>query len=161
MPEEFLLSGALTVELMEAVFAKGALFRLTVKGSSMNPFIRDGDIITISPVSRSPASLGKPAACLFPVNKKLLVHRLVARKGRHYLIKGDNTSGPDCLIDKEHIIGCVTSIERENKTTLFGLGPERLIIAFLSRNGLLPLLFSLWRSIPKSLRKIIKCAISL
>lgn len=46
------LSGKNLAELIQAVIAKGNPFRLKVKGFSMSPFIKDGDTITISPLSR-------------------------------------------------------------------------------------------------------------
>lgn len=157
--QEFSLSGAVTIELIQAVFAKNALFCFKVKGFSMSPFIQDGDIVMLSPASRSAISLGKPAACVCPVHKRLVIHRVIGRKGNHYLIKGDNVPEADCLMDKKYILGCVTAIERENKSIFFSLGPERLVIAFLSRKGLLPLIFSFWRLMPKSLSRLIKCRI--
>lgn len=157
--QEFYISDAVTIELIQAAFAKGALFRFKVKGFSMSPFLQDEDIVTLSPLWRSAVGLGKPVACVCPAHKKLVVHRIVARKKNRYLIKGDNCCQPDGLADKEDILGCVISIERKNKTIFFSLGPERIIIAFLSRNGLLPVVFSFWRLIPKPLRRFIKCRI--
>jgi hypothetical protein len=161
--QEFSLSVALTIELMQAAFSKGASFRFQVKGFSMAPFINDSDIVTLSPHFLSPARLGKPVACVSPVHKRLVVvvHRIVARKGNHYLIKGDSCSEPDFLVGKEDILGCVTSVERQNRTISFSLGFERIAIAFLSRNGLLPLVYSVWQKIPKPIRGFIKCRIHL
>jgi hypothetical protein len=159
--QDFSVSGALAIELMQAAFSKGAHFRLQVKGFSMAPFINDSDIITLSPLCLSPAGLGKPVACIISVDKRLVVHRIVGRKRNRYLIKGDNCSTPDCLILNQDILGSVTSLQRQNKNISFGLGFERIAIAFLSRNGLLPLVYSLWGKIPKPLRIFIKCRIHL
>ena len=159
--QEFFLSGAVTIELIQAAFAKDVFFRFKAKGFSMSPFIRDNDIITLSPVSLSPIGLGKAVACVCPMHKKLLVHRIVGRRGNHYLIKGDNVPNPDCLVDKGRILGCVTAIERKNKTFLFGLGPERIIIVFLSRIVLFSFASSLWRITPEFLRRFIKCRVPL
>lgn len=158
---ELYLTGAVTIELIEAVFAKNALFRFKAKGFSMSPFIRNGDIITLSPVSLLPISLGKPVACVCPVRERLLVHRIVGRKGQRYLIKGDNILKPDCLVDKESILGCVTAIERKGRPIFLGLGPERVIIVLLSRMGLLRLALVLWGKAPKFFRRFIKCRILL
>jgi hypothetical protein len=158
---ELYLTGAVIIELIEAVFAKNALFRFKAKGFSMSPFIRDGDIITLSPASLSPISLGKPVACVCPVRERLLVHRIVGRKGNYYVIKGDNASRPDCAVDKKRILGCVTAIERKGRPIFLGLGPERVIISFLSRIGVLYFVFFLWRISPGSFRRFIKCRILL
>lgn len=154
--QELFLSNAVTAGLIKAVFAKKALFRFKVKGFSMFPFIQDGDVITLSPVSYSPIGLGKSVACVCPVTKRLIVHRIVGKKKGRYLVKGDNIPKADGLIDKEHILGYVTAIERKNKNIFFSLGRERLLIAFLNRTGLMLLIFSLCRLLPGSLRRFIK-----
>lgn len=155
--QEFSLSSRLTVELMQAVFSKGACFRFQVKGFSMLPFIWDNDIVTLSPFCFSADDIGKSVACVCPVGERLIVHRIVARNGDHYLIKGDNCSGVDYFIDKKNILGYVTAIERNHKSVLFGLGPERKVIAFLSRKGMFSLVLFIWRFVPKFLRRFIKC----
>ncbi len=153
--EEFFLSNSRMIELMQAVFSKKASFRFRAKGFSMAPFIYDNDVVTISPVLYAPIKLGKPVAYVYLNQKKLAVHRIIKIIGNDCLIKGDNCPLPGCLVPKEDILGCVTNIERKNKNTHFSLGPERVVIAFLSRIGLLPL----WQIIPESLRKMIKCRI--
>ncbi len=155
--QEFSFTGEVRIELIRAVFAKGALFRFTAKGFSMSPFIQDNDVLTLSPLCRSSISIGKAVACACPDQNKLVVHRVIGKKGNHYLIKGDNLPQPDCLMNKEHILGCVTAIKRNNKTVFLGLGLERVIIAFLSRSGILQLILWLLRLIiPKPLRKLIR-----
>jgi len=153
------LSETLTVELMQAVFNKGACFRFQVKGFSMTPFIMDSDIVTLSPASFSVAGLGMAVAYLCPVHKGLVLHRIVAKKGDAYLAKGDNCFQADYLMHQEDILGYVTAIERKDKNIFFSLGPERVIIAFLSRSKLLFFASSVWGLIPKFLREFIKCRI--
>jgi hypothetical protein len=155
--QEFPVSGAVTIELIQAAFAKGALFRFKVKGFSMSPFLQDEDIVTLSPLLRSGINLGIPVAIVCPKHHRLLIHRIVVKKGNQYLIKGDNCPEPDGFVDKEDMLGCVVRIERKNKTVSFGLGPERALIAFLSRNRLLPAILFFLRLIPKSLRRFIRC----
>ena len=43
------LSGEALIELMRAVLARGLPFRFAARGFSMAPFIRDGDVISVSP----------------------------------------------------------------------------------------------------------------
>lgn len=157
--QEFPFSAEETVELMQAVFAKDALFRVKVKGTSMCPFVKDQDIVTLSPLRRSAAGFGKLVACVCPTNKKFFIHRVVAKKGSYYLVKGDNCKKPDCFVEEKDIVGCVIHIERENKRVSFSLGPERIMIAVLSRVGLLPGIFFFWNLIPKILRSFIRCRI--
>jgi hypothetical protein len=151
------LPEALTIELMRAVFNKGACFRFQVKGFSMTPFIMDNDIVTLSPAFLPVAGLGMPVAYLCPVHKSLVLHRIVAKKGNAYLAKGDNCFQADYLMHKEDILGYVTAIERKDKKIFFSLGPERVIIAFLSRSGFLSFASFIWQLMPKFLREFIKC----
>ena len=45
--------GEVLPELVKDILGKGVECRLQVKGYSMSPFIKDGDMMTISPVSDS------------------------------------------------------------------------------------------------------------
>ncbi|NQU17887.1 MAG: S24/S26 family peptidase [Candidatus Saganbacteria bacterium] len=141
------------IELMQAVFDKGLPFRFQAKGGSMSPFIKDSDILTLARFSGD-YSIGDVAAFVRPEGKKLVVHRIVAKKNNAYLIKGDNGFGQDSLIPKENILGRVIKVDRGTKNISFGLGPEKHLIAFLSRTNLLPVLFFLPRMSLSLLRKI-------
>ena len=136
--EEALFFNTALAELIEAEVSRGTEFRLTVKGCSMVPFIKDKDIVTISAFPRGQFyGFGKSVAFFYPGRKMLGIHRIIGRQGSRYLIKGDNSPQPDGLIPKENIIGYVTKVKRSHKNVLLGLGPERFMIAFLSRIGLL------------------------
>jgi signal peptidase I len=132
------LSGQALLDLTQTVLAKGAQFRFCAKGLSMYPFIKNGDLITISPLSDAPLSPGDIVAFVSSVTGKLVVHRVIRRMGGFFSIKGDNNGAGDGeTVPKAKILGCVTKVERNGKEVLFGFGPERLMIAFLSRNTLL------------------------
>jgi hypothetical protein len=122
----------------------------------MSPFIKDGDVVTVAPLSVSPSIFGRPVAFLRPEKKKLVIHRIVAKRGHGYFIKGDSSTKMDGLVTEENILGCVTRIERDMRTPRLGLGPERFLIALLSRRGWLePISFG-WRLIPLRIRGFIK-----
>ena len=143
--DEFLLSSLALTELARATLAKNACFRLKVKGFSMSPFIKNNDVVTISPLRNSSTNFGQAAAFVNPQTDKLIIHRVVGEANGFYLIKGDRVFNPDGLIPKENILGRVAKIERNNKNIYFGLGFERVIVAFLSRIRLLNLVFYIWR----------------
>jgi hypothetical protein len=86
----------------------------------------------------------------------MMVHRVVAIRNNNYLTKGDSCFEPDGLTRAADILGCVVRIERNNRNVSFGLGLERIGIAFLSKNGLLRIILSLSQLTPKSLKKLIK-----
>lgn len=122
------LSGKATGELLQAVLDKGVPFRFRAKGFSMSPFIKDNDIITVSPLSTSSFQRGEVAAFIHPETKKLYVHRIIEKKGDSYLVKGDNSLETDGFIPHKNIIGCVTCVERKGKKVHLGLGPEKVLI---------------------------------
>jgi len=120
----------------------------------MFPFIRDGDIITVSPLYGNMPRIGDVLAFAHPETGKLLVHRIVGITGNFFLPKGDNTFYIDGFVPKEGIFGCVTNVERGGKARLLGFGPERFLIAFLSRMDILrPLLSWIWRHIRPVVRR--------
>jgi hypothetical protein len=127
---------------MRAVIAKGCSFRFQARGWSMTPFIKDGDVITISPFMEKKPRFGEVLATVRPGSENLVVHRLVGRQGKAWLILGDNTpEDATDMVASENLIGRVARIERNGKNVWLGLGPERAWIALFSRKGfLLPVL---------------------
>jgi len=131
------LSGRALLELLRAVLDKGVPCRFRAPGFSMSPFIRDGDVITVSRLSGCSLCSGRVVAFVHTGTGKLIVHRVVGKEDGRYLIKGDNSPHADGLVPRKNILGYVSKVERGGKRILLGLGPERLLIAFLSRRGLL------------------------
>ena len=143
---ELQLSGPDLIELLRAVLDKGAPFRFRAKGFSMSPFIKDDDVITVSPLTDDSTRYGDVVAFIRPEMKKLVIHRVVGKKGEYFHIKGDNITYTDELIPVANILGRVIRVERNGKEVFFGLGPERFLIAFLNRRGLLfPLFYPIWQ----------------
>lgn len=130
------MSGNAFAELMGAVLEKNVPFRFTASGSSMAPFIRDGDILTVSPLSL-PLCRGDVVPFVNPAGNQLMVHRIVGISREGYLIKGDNNSVPDGRIPVAVIIGRVVRVEHGGRSVRLGLGPERFLIAWLSQCCLL------------------------
>jgi SOS-response transcriptional repressor LexA len=133
-------------EVVKAVLAKGAVCRFQAKGHSMSPFIKDGDVVTISPMSNASPGFGDVIAFIHPRTEKLVIHRAVRKIGDACVVKGENAFEPDGVIERKNIIGIITKVERKGRRVFFGLGPERFLIALLTRkNLLLPILIPLWR----------------
>jgi hypothetical protein len=133
-------------ELVKDILGKGVECRLQVKGYSMSPFIKDSDVVTISPISDSLPGFGDVIAFIHPKTDKLIIHRVVWEIGDACIVKGENAAEPDGLIERKHMIGIITGVERKGRKVLFGLGPERFLIALLTRtNLLLPILRPVWR----------------
>ena len=148
------MSGSVLVELLQAVLEKGAQFRFRAKGASMCPFIKDGDVVTISPFAISSPCVGDVVAFVRPDTQKLVIHRVVGKRGHTFLIKGDNIHVADETVPCANILGRVTKLERDGRKVYLGLGLERFLIAFLTRQRLLYLLLlALWRFIRPIIRR--------
>ncbi|MBD3413771.1 MAG: hypothetical protein GF421_04970 [Candidatus Aminicenantes bacterium] len=130
------LEGDSLKALLKDVLKKGKKFRFQSKGFSMNPFIRNEDVLTLAPLSEEQAEVGDVVACAHPGSGKLIVHRIVRKKGRFYVIKGDNALKSDGQIPTKSIYGRVIKIERKGKRITFSLGPEKQAVALVSRDML-------------------------
>lgn len=159
--DEVSFSSDSLIELIKSTLAKNSSFKFKVTGFSMTPFIKDNDIVTISLLSTNATAFGKAVAFIHSDTKKLVIHRIVGENNGCFIIKGDSVPEIDDLVPKENILGCVNKIERNARSIYLGLGPERLIIAFLSKNRLLPFLYCYRRVIPFFIRRFIKCRILL
>lgn len=146
------LSRADLAQLMQAVLDRNMPFRFRAGGFSMAPFIKDGDVLTVSPWPDSPPGLGDVAAFLYPAGGMLAVHRIVAQTKSGYRLKGDGTDAADGLIPRSHMVGIVRKVERNGRGILLGLGPEKILIALLSGSGLLVLLLRPFRLLSQALR---------
>jgi len=66
--------------LMQAVLSQGQKFRFVVKGFSMMPFIRDGDVITVVPKHEHNYAVGDVIAFINSLSRHLIIHRVIAKK---------------------------------------------------------------------------------
>ena len=153
-PSSVFITHQLLSELLSNVLAKGSCCRFQSKGQSMSPFIKDGDMVTISPLMNSSISFGSIVAFICPKTRKLVIHRVVGKNGNHYLTKGDNAIEADNLVPRENIVGFVSRIERNCNELFLGLGIERLAIALLSRSKLLFFLLGSCRQMLRSIRNL-------
>ncbi len=139
------LSGEALQDFLQTVLAKGAAFRFRARGASMNPFIRDGDVVTLSPWEGDFLSSGDVVAFCHPETGRLVIHRIVRKKSQGFLLRGDSCLKSDGLVQASGIFGRVTKVERSGRVLRLGLGPEAQLLALLARCNLLQLLVS-WTS---------------
>jgi hypothetical protein len=151
--EQLSLSSQQLEKLMRGVLGKGASFRFQGKGFSMSPFIKDGDVLTIAPLQGSAPGFGDVVVFMHPDTGKLIIHRIIGKKADSFLTKGDNAPEGDGLISRAAILGRVSKVERDGKKPFLGIGPDRFIIAFVIRTGLLPLLWPGWRFVRFFMRR--------
>ena len=152
--EELSLSGPAFTQLVQATLRGGTAIKFPARGFSMSPFIRNGDIITISPLTNKSITRGDIVAFVCPITDKFVVHRVVERNGRgEVCIAGDNLPKLDTTISEKRILGRVTNVERKGKKIILGLGLERSLIATLTRHGLI---YSFFLPIMRCLRSFFK-----
>jgi len=132
------ISGEELAGLMRVVLEKKADFRFKAKGHSMSPFIKNLDIVTISPLftNKGPYA-GDVVAASFFERKSIMVHRIIAEKQGKFIIKGDNNQSTDGVFEQDQIIGLVSCVERNDRKIWFGQGFFGKIIAIFSKSGLL------------------------
>jgi ribosomal protein S18 acetylase RimI-like enzyme len=134
---ELCLSNLGQLELLLAMVERGVPLRTTARGFSMQPFICDKDVLTISPVKDMQLSLGDVVAFTQPNNGRLAIHRIIGQTGDGWLIRGDNCPEPDGMVTTEKIIGRVSRVERQGREAHLGIGKIRTLIAILNRGNFL------------------------
>ena len=124
-------------DLLMSVVARGVPFRFRAMGMSMWPFIRGGDILTVSPLADVPIHLGDVVAIMHPGSDRLAIHRVVTHVSDGWLVRGDNNPEADGLVTRERVIGRVIRVERDGREIHFSLGAEASVIAWLVRHNVL------------------------
>lgn len=113
---------------------------LLVRGSSMQPWVRPGDIALIRRTGIDDVRCGD--VVLFQRENRLFVHRLVEKRGTlrqaEFLAKGDAHPAPDGVINDQLILGRVICVYRGKKR--IDLDSPRqlalgLVVSQLSRNS--------------------------
>lgn len=102
---------------------KNITFKAT--GNSMLPFIKDGDVITISPYIGNKPEIGDIVAYIDSKTKDLIVHRIMRLSGNRFIAKGDNCLHNDEPQFKVDILGYASNIHQ-------GLVLLKKIVTFLS-----------------------------
>jgi len=134
---ELVLSGSDLHDLICDVLSKEMPFRFKARGSSMSPFIKDGDVLTICPKRRKFFIKGTVVAYNHRKQNKIVIHRIIGKINDTTELKGDNTVGDADVVNENDILGYVSKVERSGRKTHIGLGPGRILISFLSRRDLL------------------------
>jgi len=140
--------------LLRGILGKGSSARFRAKGFSMSPFIKDSDVVTVSPCSPAGLHSGDIAACTCGASSRLVIHRIVGKRGEMFLVKGDNLAGSDGLFHGSQMLGRITRVERNGRNMRIGLGAERRLIALFSRFHILPLLITPARILFRARKKI-------
>lgn len=109
------LSGIEFQSLTRQILQSGHGVRFQARGQSMQPFIRDGDILEVKPLTA--ASVQRGDVVLIEAGEgRVLAHRVIkTSRGREestFQSKGDACSDPDGWFQLECILGRVTALQR-------------------------------------------------
>jgi hypothetical protein len=132
--------------LAQSLMADGLSVEVQVTGSSMSPFIQPGDVVVVDPLDAKPIRIGDVLAFQRDPGR-MAIHRVVASRRRQWILRGDGSRREDAPADPAAIVGRVRSARRGNSPVRWGLGPERRLIAYLSRAGVLPSLVEVARAV--------------
>jgi signal peptidase I len=144
---ELPLTGPEFIALLQTTLAEGIAFRFRARGCSMDPFIRDGDVIMVSPAGEGSPGMGNVVTFVQRGIERVLVHRVIRIRTNFYYMKGDSTGGGDLPVPRANILGLVTGVER---------GRKRVLIAFLTRKELMSPLVRVAMKLRGSIRKMRK-----
>jgi signal peptidase len=100
--------------VIEQALTNGTMVRFRAEGSSMYPTIRDGEAITIAPVSAEEIVRGD--VLLYRHGTRVLAHRLVGmtRCGTEhvFVLRGDAKACCDAPVEASAVVGKVVNVVR-------------------------------------------------
>jgi hypothetical protein len=122
------LSGADLANLSTAILGQGGSFRFEAHGSSMAPFIRDGDLLTVQLVVEVGLQVGD--VILYRTDmERLAAHRVVGQRtegDRLILVaRGDAATGPGEEVPAKQVLGRVVQVQRGDRTLDLDRGTRR------------------------------------
>ena len=128
------VDGAGLAELVSEFASRGMSVRFAVLGGSMSPWIRSGDVVTVTPVEvAGPPRSGTVAAFRLSESGALRVHRLRARTANGWVAQADRNRRPDGIIPESAIAGVVTAVERGGRRVYLPTGGTGLVLSRLTR----------------------------
>lgn len=103
------------LDLSAEILQQGGSFQFRAHGSSMMPFVRDGDLLTVAPADPGSIEIGQ--VVLFRTRRdRILAHRLVRkaqeRGGWILEMRGDARLSSDGPVPGERVLGRVVRIRR-------------------------------------------------
>lgn len=114
--EELLCSGSEFYKLGRDLTGSGFTFRCQVRGRSMFPFLRDGDVIQVTPSGIEDLQLGD--IIFYRSGDRMLAHRVVGLittcEGKSARARGDAFLQEDPPVTEEDLVGRVELVSRRH-----------------------------------------------
>ncbi len=140
MIQAFTLTDKTFCKLIKSLHTEKKVTHIKAKGNgnSMTPFLRSRETLFISPVDpKGQIKIGDIIAYTDETEEKIIVHRVINKKKNLFQIKGDNLKENDGWFPKKQIIGIVAKKMDISGKLFFFKRWENVLIAFISRTGLL------------------------
>mgnify|MGYP005832716931 CR=1 FL=1 len=122
-----LTSSSLVPETLRNILVDQKTVGLMVKGTSMLPYLREGNRVWIQKVEWDYLRVGDLLA--FEQNQVIFTHRLIKKSPQGLLTKGDNNLFADSSLTPHQILGKVIGLERMGK--YYSLERKRDVINIL------------------------------
>ena len=105
------LSGKSLAALIRDFVESGRHIKFRALGESMFPFIKNGDMITVSPYNDMTPERGDIVAFVDVRTQGLMVHRIIRVNGDGFVSKGDNCFQNDGIHRLQNILGFISEID--------------------------------------------------
>lgn len=107
------------VHVIEELLRGGHPVRFCAPGWSMHPTIRNGELITVTPLGLTPIRVGD--VVLYRRGRATIAHRVIrlqpgAGRPVGYLLRGDAASCCDRPVELAQVLGRVLAVERGRRT---------------------------------------------
>lgn len=127
------IPNGLFFEWVEQSLLAGENVRLTVRGNSMRPILRDGRDEALIEPWKDASKLAEANIFLFRYNGAYVMHRLVRRDADLCWMQGDNVYGRRECCKEEDIVGVVSCVYRKRGETYREVDPRACGWIVLSR----------------------------
>ncbi|MGA1823939.1 MAG: signal peptidase I [bacterium] len=106
------------IELSTQLLRHGEKIRFQAPGHSMQPTIREGEIITIEPVA--PSAVRKGDIILYRWEHGIIAHRVIDMElnedtGYRFIVRGDAAHTCDDPVYFSQVLGKIVSVERKGR----------------------------------------------
>ncbi len=107
------------LDLTTDLLSQGLRVSFRASGSSMKPFIMDGEVITVAPVAAS--SIRRGDIILYCFKQTIIAHSVVRiKRGENkeplFILRGDLSCSGDEPVRPQQVLGRVVSVERNRRS---------------------------------------------